>query len=101
MKFTIRKCSSKPGYMYFINPFALSQSTTHLISTVSASQHISSHCPMDREDRPVNEKVDGLLTTSGIEIGLVKLSGGPSTNDLPNYIRDHIRGFLHMRDLLN
>ncbi|RUP44015.1 hypothetical protein BC936DRAFT_150074, partial [Jimgerdemannia flammicorona] len=40
-------------------------------------------------------------TSGGTEVGIVELSGGPQTADLPRYIKDHVRGLWSMRDLLN
>lgn len=57
--------------------------------------------PRDDEDRPLGQKVDGLFISGGTEIGVVELSGGPQTVDLPRYIKDHVRGLWCMRDLLN
>ncbi|PKY53459.1 hypothetical protein RhiirA4_471674 [Rhizophagus irregularis] len=37
----------------------------------------------------------------GYEIGMVELSGGYLTFDMPRYLKDHIKGFCGCRDLLN
>ncbi|CAG8511998.1 15315_t:CDS:10, partial [Racocetra persica] len=37
----------------------------------------------------------------GLEIGMVKLSGSYLTNDLPHYLKDHVKGYWGCRDLLN
>ncbi|CAG8505625.1 7508_t:CDS:2, partial [Paraglomus occultum] len=34
-------------------------------------------------------------------VGLVEMTGGPNVRDLPRYIKDHVRGYWGMRDLLN
>ncbi|RUS29124.1 hypothetical protein BC938DRAFT_481028 [Jimgerdemannia flammicorona] len=57
--------------------------------------------PADVADRPLGHKVDSLFITAGTEIGLVVISGGPCTHDLPLYIKNHIQGLWCMRDLLN
>lgn len=72
-----------------------------IFSESSARQRVLRRRPREDEDRPLGQKVDGLFTSGGTEVGIVELSGGPQTADLPRYIKDHIRGLWSMRDLLN
>jgi hypothetical protein len=49
-------------------------------------------------------KVNGMFCSpgeQGYEIGMVVLSGGYLTFDLPRYLKDHVKGFCGCRDLLN
>ena len=49
-------------------------------------------------------KVDGMFCSpgeQGYEIGMVELSGGYLTFDMPCYLKDHIKGFCGCCDLLN
>ncbi|RUP50204.1 LOW QUALITY PROTEIN: hypothetical protein BC936DRAFT_139987 [Jimgerdemannia flammicorona] len=70
-------------------------------SVASANRRLSRRRPADDQDRPLGMKVDGLFTTANTEVGLLEMSGGPHTHDLPRYIKDHVRGFWCMRDMLN
>ncbi|KAG9285758.1 hypothetical protein G9A89_013183 [Geosiphon pyriformis] len=72
-----------------------------IFSDSSARQRVLRRHPREDEDRPLGQKVDGLFTSGGTEVGIVELSGGPQTADLPRYIKDHVRGLWSMRDLLN
>lgn len=49
-------------------------------------------------------KVDGSFHSpdeESLEIGMVELSGGYLTSDLPRYLKDHVKGYWGCRDLLN
>jgi hypothetical protein len=56
------------------------------------------------DDKPKSMKVDGSFQSpgeKGLEIGMVELSGGYLTSDLPCYLKDHVKGFWGIRGLLN
>ncbi|CAG8654084.1 5195_t:CDS:10, partial [Ambispora leptoticha] len=70
-------------------------------SAASASQRVLRRRPLVEDDRPLGQKVDGLFVIDDTEVGLVEMTGGPTVRDLPRYIKDHVRGYWGMRDLLN
>ena len=70
-------------------------------SAASASQRVLRRRPLVEDDQPLGQKVDGLFVIDDTEVGLVEMSGGPTVRDLPCYIKDHVRGYWGMRDLLN
>ncbi|RUP46323.1 hypothetical protein BC936DRAFT_147086 [Jimgerdemannia flammicorona] len=72
-----------------------------IYSAASARQRVFRRRPAEDEDRPLGQKVDVLLTSPDTEVGLLEMLGGPHTHDLPRYLKDHIRGYRCMRDLLN
>uniref|UniRef100_U9SNZ8 Uncharacterized protein n=2 Tax=Rhizophagus irregularis TaxID=588596 RepID=U9SNZ8_RHIID len=56
------------------------------------------------DDKPLGMKVDGSFHSpdeESLEIGMVELSGGYLTSDLPRYLKDHVKGYWGCRDLLN
>ncbi|RUP44893.1 hypothetical protein BC936DRAFT_148889 [Jimgerdemannia flammicorona] len=56
------------------------------------------------DDKPLGLKIDGFWRSPGnsdYEIGMLEISGGHLTNDLPRYLKDHVCGFWGMRDLLD
>ncbi|PKB95518.1 hypothetical protein RhiirA5_436565 [Rhizophagus irregularis] len=56
------------------------------------------------DDKPLGMKVDGSFHSpdeESLEIGIVELSGGYLTSDLPRYLKDHVKGYWGCRDLLN
>ncbi|RUS33863.1 hypothetical protein BC938DRAFT_483433, partial [Jimgerdemannia flammicorona] len=56
------------------------------------------------DEKPLGLKVDGFWQspgTSDYEIGMLEISVGHLTNDLPRYLKDRVRGFWGMRDLLD
>ncbi|CAJ0762444.1 404_t:CDS:2 [Entrophospora sp. SA101] len=56
------------------------------------------------DDKPLGMKVDGLFHTpgnKGLEIGMVELSSGYLTSDMPRYIKDHVKGYWGCHDILN
>jgi len=67
----------------------------------SANQRLIRRDLKPEDDKPLGLKVDGIFQSSDIEFGMVELSGGHLTCDLPRYLKDHVRGFWGQRDLLN
>ncbi|CAG8667140.1 7760_t:CDS:10, partial [Ambispora leptoticha] len=56
------------------------------------------------DDKPLGMKVDGFFQSPGErgpELGMIELSGGYLTFDMPHYLKDHVKGYLGSRDLLN
>ncbi|CAG8674561.1 11000_t:CDS:2, partial [Dentiscutata heterogama] len=70
----------------------------------SANQRLLRRNLEPDDDKPLGMKVDGSFQfpdERGLEIGMVELSGGYLTNDLPRYLKDHVKGYWGCRDLLN
>ncbi|CAG8621738.1 12430_t:CDS:10, partial [Gigaspora rosea] len=70
----------------------------------SANQRLLRRNLKPDDDKPLGMKVDGSFQfpdERGLEIGMVELSGGYLTNDLPRYLKDHVKGYWGCRDLLN
>ncbi|CAB4443696.1 unnamed protein product [Rhizophagus irregularis] len=70
----------------------------------SANQRLLRRNLKPDDDKPLGMKVDGSFHSPGeesLEIGMVELSGGYLTSDLPRYLKDHVKGYWGCRDLLN
>ncbi|RIB12266.1 hypothetical protein C2G38_2041964 [Gigaspora rosea] len=70
----------------------------------SANQRLLRRNFKPDDDKPLGMKVDGSFQfpdERGLEIGMVELSGGYLTKDLPRYLKDHVKGYWGCRDLLN
>ncbi|CAG8476317.1 5536_t:CDS:2, partial [Scutellospora calospora] len=70
----------------------------------NANQRLLRRNLKSEDDKPLGMKVDGIFHTpgnKGLEIGMVELSGGYLTSDMPRYIKDHVKGCWGCRDILN
>ncbi|CAG8496648.1 15589_t:CDS:2, partial [Funneliformis mosseae] len=70
----------------------------------SANQRLLRRNLKPDDDKPLGMKIDGSFHSpgeEGLEIGMVELSGGYLTSDLPRYLKDHVKGYWGCRDLLN
>ncbi|RUS17890.1 hypothetical protein BC937DRAFT_89377 [Endogone sp. FLAS-F59071] len=70
----------------------------------SANRRLARHGYTPDLDKPLGMKVDGIFQIPGndeLEVGFVEISGGPLTNDRPRYLKDHVRGVLGLRDLVD
>ena len=70
----------------------------------SANRRFARHGYTPDSNKPLGMKVDGIFQIPGnddLEVGFVEISGGPSTNDRPRYLKDHVRGVLGLRDLVD
>lgn len=59
---------------------------------------------MPDDNMPLEMKVNGTFQFPdeiGLKIGMVELSGGYLTKDIPRYLKDHIKGYWECIDLLN
>ncbi|CAG8601925.1 1509_t:CDS:10, partial [Dentiscutata heterogama] len=70
----------------------------------NANQRLLRRNLKSEDDKPLGMKVDGIFHTpgnKGLEIGMVELSGGYLTSDMPRYVKDHVKGCWGCRDILN
>ncbi|CAG8527776.1 14127_t:CDS:10 [Acaulospora morrowiae] len=70
----------------------------------SANQRLLRRNLKPTDDKPLGMKVDGFFQSpgdKGPELGMIELSGGYLTFDMPRYLKDHVKGYWGTRDLLN
>ncbi|CAG8739851.1 2391_t:CDS:10 [Cetraspora pellucida] len=70
----------------------------------NANQRLLRRNLKSEDDKPLGMKVDGIFHTpgnKGLEIGMVELSGGYLTSDMPRYVKNHVKGCWGCRDSLN
>nr|CAG8527328.1 837_t:CDS:2 [Entrophospora candida] len=94
LQYLVNATNSQPYYVPYVFH-------GEICLTASANQHFLRQDLKPTDDKPLGMKVDGLFCSSRNEIGMVKLSGGYLTFDMPRYLKDHIKGFCGCHDLLN